>query len=321
MTENIQGVTMKTAGRQAKKADIVDVIDPKLDQPKINGAMALMRSDATEVVLVQAQHDSHVRAVALQLGYQLPADCTDPDLIQRDISANMRRSVEACLEVGRGLGVLKVACQHGNFMARLDVLSIEPRVAQRFIASASRFSNAATSPLLKAIGNQSKLFEMLVLDDDQIEELQLTGQTGELQLDDIARMSVKELRANLREARSEKMSVDHRLGNVNARNQKLEDSLFRIQKEAPDERLLGLRKEATAIMNDALGAVRGGMRQALVALRDHPGEEPSSLFMAGLVGQLQYDLSALREEFGLPDVSTAADAQLIAEMAQWSAEK
>ena len=312
---------MKTAGRKPSKADIVDVIDPKLDQPKINGAMALMRADATEVVLVQAQHDSHVRAVALQLGYQLPADCTDPDLIQRDISANMRRSVEACLEVGRGLAVLKVACGHGHFMARLDVLGIEESVARRFTQAAGKFSNRASTHVLKAIGNQTKLFEMLILDDEQIEELQLTGQTGELKLDDIASMSVKELRAGLREARSEKMSVDHRLGNVNARNQKLEDSLFRIQKEAPDERLLGLRKEATAIMNDALGAVRGGMRQALVALRDHPGEEASSLFMAGLVGQLQYDLSALREEFGLPDVSTAADTQLIAEMAQWSAEK
>ena len=42
--------------------------------------------------------------------------------IQRDISANMRRSVEACLEVGRGLAVLKAACGHGNFVARLDVL-------------------------------------------------------------------------------------------------------------------------------------------------------------------------------------------------------
>ena len=312
---------MKTAGRKANKVDISDVIDPQLDQPKINGAMALMRADATDVVLVQAQHDSHVRAVALQLGYQLPADCTDPDLIQRDISANMRRSVEACLEVGRGLGVLKAACQHGNFIARLDVLGIEVTVAQRFMQASLKFSNTATSRLLSAAGNQSKLFEMLVLDDDQIEELQLTGQTGELKLDDIASMSVKELRANLREARKEKMSVDHRLGNLNTRNQKLEDSLFRIQKESTDERLLGLRKEATAIMNDALGAVRGGLRQALVALRDHPGEEPSSLFMAGLVGQVQYDLSALREEFGLPDVSTAADAQLIAEMAQWSAEK
>ena len=81
---------MKTAGRKANKVDISDVIDPQLDQPKINGAMALMRADATDVVLVQAQHDSHVRAVALQLGYQLPADCTDPDLIQRQHAPQRR---------------------------------------------------------------------------------------------------------------------------------------------------------------------------------------------------------------------------------------
>lgn len=48
-----------------------------------------------QVISLNAEHDSQVRAVAAQLGYQLPADCTDPDLIQRDIAANMRRSVEA----------------------------------------------------------------------------------------------------------------------------------------------------------------------------------------------------------------------------------
>jgi len=106
--------------------------------------------------------------------------------------------------VGRGLRVLKEACPHGQFVPRLDVLGIEPRVAQRFMASAVKFSNTTTSSLLKAIGTESKLFEMLVLDDEQIEELELTGQTGELKLDDIAAMSVKELRAALREERAEK---------------------------------------------------------------------------------------------------------------------
>jgi len=72
------------------------------------------------------------------------------------------------------------------------------------MASAVKFSNTTTSSLLKAIGTESKLFEMLVLDDEQIEELELTGQTGELKLDDIAAMSVKELRAALREERAEK---------------------------------------------------------------------------------------------------------------------
>lgn len=158
--------------------------------------------------LVAVEQEATVRAVAAQLGYQLPADCTDPDLIQRDISANMRRSVEACLEVGRGLAVLKAACGHGNFVARLDVLGIEARVAQRFMASATRFTNAASTPLLKAIGNQTKLFEMLVLDDEQLEELELTGQVGELKLDDIAAMSVKELRNALREAKADAAATD-----------------------------------------------------------------------------------------------------------------
>lgn len=129
-------------------------------------------------------------------------------VIQRDISANMRRSVEACLEVGRGLTVLRAACDHGSFTARLDVLWIEPRVAQRFMATSRKFSNATTSSLLKAAGTQSKLFEMLVLDDEQLEELELTGQTGELKLDDVASMSQKELRAALRELRKEKTAVE-----------------------------------------------------------------------------------------------------------------
>lgn len=165
------------------------------------GALAAASAAATELTLIENQASARVLAVAARVGYQLMGDIVDPDLIQRDVAANMRRSVEACLEVGRGLCVLKEVCGYGNFMARLDVLGIDPRVGQRFMASAFKFSNAATSPLLKAAGGQSKLFELLVLDDEQIEELSLTGQTGELDLDDVATMGVRELRQALREAR------------------------------------------------------------------------------------------------------------------------
>ena len=265
--------------------------------------------------------DTAVRAIALQVGYQLPADCTDPDLIQRDISANMRRSVEACFEVGRGLAVLKVACGHGNFMARLDVLGIEDRVARRFILAASKFANRVLTPdLTRAIGNQTKLFEMLVLDDEQIEEFELTGQSGDITLDQIAAMSVKELRAALKEAKAEAKANQDILDKKNAKIDKLERAQKRIQSAPADEALAELKKEASAIANDALGAVRGGMRQALKALTAHgeDGNHDHTLFLAGLVGQLQAELAALREEFNLPDVSNAADAQLASEVAQWS---
>lgn len=309
-----------TAGRKPISADITDVIDPKLDQHKIAGAMTQMRSDVTELALVQAQHDSAVRAVALQMGYQLPADCTDPDLIQRDISANMRRSVEACLEVGKGLRVLKEACAHGNFNARLDVLGLEHTVAIRFMQAAAKLSNAATSQhLIKAIGNQSKLFEMLVLDDAQIEELELTGQTSELKLDDIATMSVKELRQAVRATRQDLDNANKISSKKSERIQAQQDQIDRIAVLSPDEDLADLQKKATVRMHSAQASVKGELRQALIALRDHDSNTDSSLFMAGLVGQIQADLTALLEEFNLPDVSTAADQELAADVAQWSA--
>ncbi len=313
---------MATSGRKPKNTTVIDVIDPALDQPKIQGAMQQMRSDASSIALAQAQHESAVRAVASQVGYLLPADCTDPDLIQRDISANMRRSVEACLEVGRGLAVLKTAAGHGNFIDRLDILGIERRVAQRFMASAVRFSNAVSTPLLQAAGNQTKLFEMLVLDDDQVDELLLLGQTGELKLDEIASMSVKELRANLRELSQEKQATEQLLADKNTKIDQLKKANKRIQAAPPDVALAELHKEATAIASDALGCLRGQLRQALLALKDHTADgtdgTDNTLFMAGLVGQVQYDLTALRTEFDLPDLSTAAEAALAAEVAQWA---
>lgn len=181
-----------------------------------------------ELAIFQRELEVTVRAVAVQVGYQLPADCTDPDLIQRDISVNMRRSVEACLEVGRGLVVLKTVCGHGQFVARLDVMGIDPSVAAKFMRSATKFSNvSSTTHLTKALSNQTKLFEMLVLDDEQLEELELTGQTGELHLDKIATMSVKELRAALREARADAAATDRVLEQKSSTITQLQKDLTR----------------------------------------------------------------------------------------------
>ena len=166
---------------------------------------------AKQLAVIQSQQEATVRAVAAQLGYQLPADCTDPDLIQRDIATNMRRTVESMIEVGRGLLVLKEACPYGEFQKRLDVLGFEQRAARRYMQVVAKFAKRSTSTvLLEAADTQSKLLEMLVLDDEQLEELEQTGQTGELQLDDIATMSIKELRAAVRETRADLEQVRKR---------------------------------------------------------------------------------------------------------------
>jgi hypothetical protein len=216
------------------------------------------------------------------------------------------------------LAVLKAACQHGEFLARLDVLGVDDGVARKFMQAAAKFSKRSTSTVLEAAGSKSKLFEMLILDDEQVEELALTGQTGELSLDDVATMSVKELRAALRELKAEAAANDDVLAKKNARIDALEREKKRVAKLPPDDVLKAVMAEATTHALDALGAIRGGVRQALVALEGLADDPSKEVFMAGLVGQLQAELVALREEFNLPDVSNAADAALAAEVAQWA---
>jgi hypothetical protein len=256
--------------------------------------------------MLESQLDATVRAVALQVGYQLPADCTDPDLIQRDISANMRRSVEACLEVGRGLAVLKTACGHGNFIARLDVLGIDHSVAKRFVQAAAKFSNGATSRhLIGALGNQSKLFEMLVLDDEQIEELELTGQTGELHLDQIATMSVKELRAALRESRenydAQGEVIRKKDEKLNAQEKQLHKLQKRVETASPDEVGAQLREEVGQLSFNAEAAVRGALAVGFAALDEHAQANGCTHeeYMAGCLCSIERAIGELRGRFNV----------------------
>lgn len=285
------------------------------DLPEILPAeLTRIENTQTALTLEARQHEAAVRAVAQSMGYQLPADCTDPDMIQRDISANMRRSVEACLQVCMGLRVLKEACQHGEFVARLEVLCIEHTVAKRFMQAASRFPKGATSHLLKAASSQSKLFEMLVLDDEQVEELELTGQTGDLSLDDVATMSVKELRKAIREERLEKAATQDLLDKKNKRIDTLEAERKKLSRAPANEQHKALKAEASGVATEARALIFGPLTQAVALLT---GQHSDALFAAALVGELQRELTRLRDEYQLPDVSSAQELQQAADVAEW----
>lgn len=280
-------------------------------------ALPVLTEAANRLAVLHTEQEVTVRAVAAQIGYQLPADCTDPDLIQRDIAANMRRSVEACLEVGRGLRVLKETCEHGQFIARLEVLGLDRVVAWKFIQAAQKFSNvSSTQHLTKAIGNQTKLFEMLVLDDEQLEELELTGQTGELQLDDIATMSVKELRAALRDIREDVEAQSRLLADKNTKLDKITEEMTKVKKRVkampPADVGEEIRKEVTTLAAQAevgIRALRAGL-QALVEHTEAHGVDHGD-FSAGLFCQLELTLRQLRGEF---DIKDAPDGE---EMPDW----
>ena len=264
-----------------------------------------------EIAVIEQVAQEHVVALAQQLGYQ---GALSVGALEDGIRFYQQRTAEACMELGKRLVLLKETTQHGEFKPRLELLGIEYGAAKRFMGVASKFSKGPTSALLKAANSQSKLIELLVLDDSEVLELEEGGTVRGLTVDDVDRMGVRELRANLRESRADKAADEKMLAKKNAEIDKLSR---RIAKAKPDDVLLDLQKEATTLMNDALGCIRGNLRHACIALKNH-SDEDHSLFTAGLVGQVQAAITALREEFDLPDVSIAADAQLASEVAEWS---
>lgn len=284
------------------------------ETPMNEAAVQEEMAAANQLAAITRDTQENVVALAQQLGYD---GALSVGALEDGIRFYQQRTAEACMQLGVRLALLKQTCAHGDFKPRLELLGIEYGAAKRFMAVASKFSKGPTSALLKAANSQSKLIELLVLDDSEVLELDEGGTVLGLTVDDVDRMGVRELRAKLREARAEKEADDKLMADKNTKIDKLSR---RIAKATPDDVLAELHKETTALMNDALGCIKGQLRAALVALRKHheTRDGDSQIFMAGAVGQLQAELTALREEFDLPDVSTAADQQLAAEVAEWA---
>lgn len=132
---------------------------------------------------------------------------------------------EALLGLGKRLLLLKEHEPHGDFLDALRTIGVETRFAQKAMQAALKFlpSNAAAPPHLTGIG-QTKLIELLILDDEQIEELDEGGTVAGLTLDQIERMSTRELREALRKERAEKQrerEVNDRV--LKAKNDKIDE--------------------------------------------------------------------------------------------------
>lgn len=263
---------------------------------------------ADQLALLSMDASAKAKEVARQVGYQ---GAMSVGALEDEIRFYQRRTVEAILETGKRLLILKELTPHGEFTQRVEMLGFTDRTARRFMQAAQKTSKSANLAVLATqVKSGSAFLELITHDDDVLESV--------AELDDIDRLSASQLRAKVRDLAAEKEATDKLVADKNTKIDRLEREKQRIQKLPPNEALEQTMKEATAITRDALGAIRGGLRQALKALNEVPDGTDKTVFMAGLVGQVQADLNALREEFNLPDVSTAADAALAAEVAQWS---
>ncbi|EEV2578847.1 DUF3102 domain-containing protein [Escherichia coli] len=252
----------------------------------------------------------HRVEIMQQFGDGLPYE---RDRIVHEARFYMAQSAEAMLEAGKRLIILKENEPHGDFINIVESeLSMSKRTAQVMMQASIKYlspqleSKAQTFALL----GKAKLFELMTEDDEELAELADGGTVAGLTLDDVDRMSVRELRQALREARETNAAQQRVLADKNEKIDSLSTRLekkSRIQPPEPDEEVKKLRAEVTALAVEAESAIAVRLSSAFETLCAYCAENMIDTprdFMAGLVCQLESTARSLRSTFDLPDEPT-----------------
>lgn len=252
----------------------------------------------------------HRLEIMQQFGDGLPYE---RDRIIHEARFYMTQSAEAMLEAGNRLILLKENEPHGEFTRIVtEQLCLSERTTRVMMQAAIKFS----SPKLEskrqtfAVLGKSKLFELMTEDDEELAALADGGTVAGLTLDDVDRMSCRELRQSLREARETNAAQQRVLADKNEKIDSLSTKLekkSRIQPPKPDEEVKKLRAEVTALSTEAESAITVRLFSAFETLSAYCAENQIDTpkdFMAGLVCELECAARNLRSTFDLPDEPT-----------------
>ncbi|MBF5006377.1 hypothetical protein [Diaphorobacter caeni] len=294
-----------------------DIVDTTVDQEKIEGAMVAMREQAQEDQLELLELASNVGALqALELTRSFVAAAT----VQLFDKVRESKRIKD-LPIRLPDGTVAMATTVDEFCR---LVFGKPRTAMVEASESLQALGETAYELASRLGlNRNAMRAARALPPEKLEVVRLAISNGSTKADvlsvieDLAE-KVEESAKALEDAKADLVAKDQVLEDKNKSIDKLKAAQKRIQAASMDDQLADLKKEATALAADAEGAIVGGLRQALLALSRHGEIDSQNVFMSGLVGQVQAQLTALRGEFDLPDTSSAADQQLAAEHAAWN---
>ncbi|RYC42837.1 DUF3102 domain-containing protein [Pectobacterium zantedeschiae] len=255
----------------------------------------------------------HRMQVMSQFGDGLPYE---RDRIVHETKFYMAQSAEAMLEAGKRLVILKECEPHGDLVDIIENdLGLPYRTAARMMQASAKYLSPALKSNVPALAHlgKTKLFELVTESDDDLIELAEGGTVAGMTLDDIDRMTSRELKAALREAR-ETNTAQQRV--LTDKNQKIDDlttkldKKSRIQPPPPDQEAEKLRKEVSAIAFEAEAAITVRLHTAFSTLTTFTSDndvEPPYDFMAGLVCQIERALHHTRAVFDLEAAPTGSE--------------
>lgn len=269
-----------------------DPLDPEVLPGAVPGHDITLHEEAA-VHQAESAAMENAMAVASQVGYD---GSLTLGAIEDGIRFFQRRTVEAILETGKRLLVMKELTPHGEFEKRVELLGFSTRTARRFMQAASK---TAKSDILADLSKQAKnglaFLELVTHDEDSLKTL--------AEMDEFDKMSASELRAALKEARETTEARDTIIKNKQARLDQVEEENHklkrRVETSTPDETALEIRKEADRIAFVAEHEVSANLRKAFDTLIEHGGTARHSEFMLGLITQIELACDVLRGDFGL----------------------
>jgi len=120
------------------------------------------------------------------------------DRIENEIRFYQDQAGQSLVEIGKRFIRIKSREDHGRFLRAIENVGMTPRSAQYAMLAAKKFSNTKS---ISHLGS-TKMIALSVLDDDEVEKLDSGGDIAGMKLDDIDRMSVRELKENLRKEKA-----------------------------------------------------------------------------------------------------------------------
>lgn len=270
---------------------------------------------------VRSNAPTPVVALAKTLAYD---GALTVESLEEEIKFYQRRSVEAVLEMGKRLLLLKEIAGHGSFMERLDGLGIGHDLAKKVMAATRKFQNGSRLSILSLPNiNQGKLLELLILDDEEIDALGSGEEVRGIVLDDVDCMSVSELRRALRQAQAnteaetskameallqkmqskdEVLAGKQNLVDLQAREiDRLSEKARFVATATPTQKLEGIRMELLAHAAGIEGALAGKLRPSFAALKEHLATHGGECdaYLSSALGHIERAVREIREDFGL----------------------
>lgn len=206
--------------------------DPRVGKKKGRKPKEELSDDAKAMDLVSLKEKEKALTIAeIDKTYLEDGEVYNLKIVMDKARFYQNQAANALIDLGKQIILLKAHEPHGQFLAALEDLGMAERSARYAMAAAQKFSNRQSTAVL---GNE-KIRALTVLDDDSIKTLEDGGELAGIgTLDDIEKMTVKELKSALRaEKQKRKEEREAQEAAISQKEQKLNELEMELRYREP----------------------------------------------------------------------------------------